>query len=159
MSAIIIVAQVTMIPVAAVVGYLGQRMGRKPIFLFGIASVAVRAVLFALFRNPYALVATQVLDGIGAGIFGVLNVLIIADLTRGTGRFNFAQGATATSTGTGASVSNTATGFIVKHFGFAAGFLTLACVAGAAFVFAMLLLPETKDGIAHALVDRSGNSG
>ncbi len=120
-------------------------MGRKPIFLVGIGSVAVRGVLFALFKNPYALVATQVLDGIGAGIFGVLNVLIIADLTRGTGRFNFAQGAISTTTGIGAGVSNAATGLIVKHFGFVAGFLTLAGVAAGGLLFYAACMPETHD--------------
>jgi MFS family permease len=145
MSAIIIISQMTMIPVAITVGKLGQKVGRKPIFLVGIASVAVRGVLFAIFKNPYALVATQVLDGIGAGIFGVLNVLITADLTRGTGRFNYAQGAIATSTGIGASLSNAGTGLLVKHSSFAVGFLTLAGVAVGAFVFAWFLLPETRD--------------
>ena len=44
----------------------------------------VRGVLYTLTRNLYLLVAIQVLDGIGAGIFGVVSVLVIADLTRGT---------------------------------------------------------------------------
>jgi MFS family permease len=145
MSAIIIVSQLTMIPVAILVGKFGQKLGRKPIFLVGIASVAVRGVLFAIFKNPYALVATQVLDGIGAGIFGVLNVLITADLTQGTGRFNYAQGAISTATGIGASLSNAGTGLLVKHSGFPTGFLTLAGVAVGAFVFAWFLLPETRD--------------
>ena len=33
---------------------------------------------------------------IGAGIFGVVSVLVIADLTRGTGRFNLTLGAITT---------------------------------------------------------------
>ena len=45
----------------------------------------------------------QLLDGIGAGIFGVVSVLVVADLTRGTGRFNLTQGALATATGVGAA--------------------------------------------------------
>ena len=52
----------------------------------------------------------QALDGIGAGIFGVVSVIVIADLTRGTGRFNLAQGAIATATGIGAALSNALTG-------------------------------------------------
>jgi hypothetical protein len=44
------------------------------------------------------------MDGIGAAIFGVASVLVIADLTSGTGRFNFTQGVVATATGLGASL-------------------------------------------------------
>jgi hypothetical protein len=34
-----------------------------------------------------------VLDGVGAGIFGALTRLVIADIMRGTGRYKLAQGA------------------------------------------------------------------
>jgi len=46
-----------------------------------------------------------VLDGVGAGIFGALTRLVIADIMRGTGRYNLAQGAVATAQGIGASLS------------------------------------------------------
>ena len=36
------------------------------------------------------------LAGVGAGIFGALFPLVVADLTRGTGHFNIGQGAIAT---------------------------------------------------------------
>jgi hypothetical protein len=45
-----------------------------------------------------------VLDHVGAGIFGVAP-LVIADIVRGTGRYNLAQGAIATVQGIGASLS------------------------------------------------------
>src|ERR1039457_6750498 len=47
----------------------------------------------------------QILDGVGAGIFGVVSVLVIADLTQGTGRFNLTLGAISTAVGIGASLS------------------------------------------------------
>ena len=85
----------------------------------------------------------QLLDGVGAGIFGAITPLIIADLMRGTGRFNLAQGAVATAQGIGASISGLVAGVIVDRFGYAAAFLTFgaaACVALAALFVAM---PET----------------
>jgi uncharacterized membrane protein len=39
------------------------------------------------------LISVQVLGGVGAGIFGALAPLVIADIVRGTGRYNLAQGA------------------------------------------------------------------
>jgi hypothetical protein len=41
------------------------------------------------------------LDGVGAGIFGAITPLVIADLMRGTGRYKVAQGAVATVQGVG----------------------------------------------------------
>ena len=45
---------------------------------------------------PTVLTAVQCVDGLGAGAFVVMGVLIIADFTEGGDRFNAAQGATAT---------------------------------------------------------------
>lgn len=103
----------------------------------------IRGVLYTLTANVYALVAIQVLDGIGAGIFGVVAILMIADLTRGTGRFNLTLGAIATAVGIGAALSQTIAGAIVHHAGDNTGFLFLATVAAAAFLILWLLMPET----------------
>ncbi|MEH1903497.1 MAG: hypothetical protein V7L04_19330 [Nostoc sp.] len=46
----------------------------------------------------------QILNGIGAAIFGVLSVLMVADLTKGTGRFNITQGMLNTAIGIGAGL-------------------------------------------------------
>jgi MFS family permease len=59
------------------------------------------------------------MDGVGAGIFGVVSVLVIADLTRGTGRFNLTLGAITTAVGIGAALSQVIAGSIVHHIGFA----------------------------------------
>lgn len=92
MSACIIVAQVVMVPVALAASRLAASWGRKPVFLIGFAVLPIRGLLYCLSVNPFYLVAVQLLDGIGAGIFGVVSVLVVADLTRGTGRFNLTQG-------------------------------------------------------------------
>jgi MFS family permease len=87
----------------------------------------------------------QILDGVGAGIFGVVSVLVIADLTQGTGRFNLTLGAISTAVGIGASLSQGIAGSIVHHFGSNTGFLFLAAVAAAAFGVLYFLMPETRD--------------
>ncbi|MBX6313922.1 MAG: MFS transporter [Isosphaeraceae bacterium] len=143
MSACIIAAQVVMVPVALLASRLAETWGRKPVFLLGFAILPVRGILYTFSTNPYFLVAVQLLDGIGAGIFGVVSVLVVADLTRGTGRFNVTQGALATAVGLGASLSNLMTGFIVRRAGFDVGFLTLAAIAAAACLFYAVRMPET----------------
>jgi MFS family permease len=67
--------------------------GRKWVLLIGFSVLPIRGVLYTLTGDPIALIAVQVLDGVGAGIFGVASVLVVADLTRGTGRFNLTNGA------------------------------------------------------------------
>jgi predicted MFS family arabinose efflux permease len=156
LSACIIAAQFVMVGVAWCVGQASARgIGRKPIFLLALAVLPVRGVLFALISSPYAVVAVQLLDGVAAGIFGVIAVLIASDLMRGTGRFNLAQGLTALSVGIGATLSNATAGYVVQWFGYPAGFLYLAGIAACALAFFALLMPETKDGVAQpAQVDK-----
>jgi len=145
MSSCIIAAQLIMLPVALAVGRTADRIGRKPILLLGFAVLPLRALLYCFSDNAAWLIGVQLLDGIGAGIFGAITPLLIADLMRGTGRYNLAQGAVATAQGLGASLSGLAAGVIVDHAGYSSAFLTFgaaACVALAALVLAM---PETAD--------------
>jgi MFS family permease len=114
---------------------------------FGV--LPVRGILYTLTHKTVALVAIQVLDGVGAGIFGVVSVLVIADLTQGTGRFNLTLGAISAAVGIGASLSQVIAGSIVHHFGFNAGFLFLATVAAAALGILFLFMPETRDQISE----------
>jgi MFS family permease len=88
-------------------------------------------------------VSVQLLDGIGAGIFGALFPLVVADLTRGTGHFNVSQGAIATAAGLGGALSTAFAGFIVVKAGYSAAFLFLAAVAGAGLLGFVAMMPET----------------
>lgn len=108
-----------------------------------MADVSGGGLLFSVTTGPYAVVAIQLLDGVAAGIFGVIAVLIAADLMQGTGRFNLAQGLTALAVGIGASLSNATAGYVVQWFGYPAGFLFLAVIAALALGFFALLMPET----------------
>ena len=90
------------------------------------------------------------LYGIGAGIFGVVSILVIADLTRGTGRFNLAQGSIATAVGIGASLSQGVAGILVHRTSCNVGFLFLAGVATLGLMLLWTLMPETKDHPAAA---------
>jgi MFS family permease len=149
MSACIIAAQVVMIPVALAASCLAASWGRKPVFLIGFAVLPIRGLLYCLSINPVYLVTVQLLDGIGAGIFGVVSVLVVADLTKGTGRFNLTQGALSTATGIGAGLSNLIAGFVVKGAGFDAGFIMLAAIAAVGTLFFALAMPETKQSTAQ----------
>jgi predicted MFS family arabinose efflux permease len=143
MAACIIAAQVVMVPMAMLVGAKADAWGRKPLFLLGFAALPVRGVLYTLWGDPYYLVSIQLLDGIGAGIFGALFFIVVADLTKGTGRYNLALGAASAAWGLGAALSNAVAGFIADQAGFNAAFLFLAAVAAAAFLLFWIAVPET----------------
>jgi MFS family permease len=144
LSVCIIAAQLVMIGVAWAVGRaMRAGFGRKTIFLIALAVLPVRGVLFSFVDFPAGVVAIQLLDGVAAGIFGVISVIIAADLMQGTGRFNLAQGLVALSVGIGAGLSNLVSGFVVQGFGYPAGFLSLAGIAVCALVFFLVFMPET----------------
>jgi MFS family permease len=145
MSSCIVAAQLVMLPIAVVVGRTADKWGRKPLFLVGFAVLPVRAALYTLSDNSFWLIGVQLLDGVGAGIFGALTPLVIADIMRGTGRYNLAQGGIATVQGIGASLSGLVAGVIVDRFGYSAAFLTLAAAAAVALIVFTLAMPETVE--------------
>jgi MFS family permease len=143
-SGYMVASQLVFVIVAALSGRLAGTIGRKPLFLFAFAALALRGVLYTVSNQPAWLIAVQCMDGLGAGIFGVVAVLIIADLTQGTGRFNAAQGAIATAQGTGAFLSNSLAGYLAKQAGTTVTFLSLAAIAAFGLVFFAVLMPETR---------------
>jgi MFS family permease len=145
MSACVVTTQMVITLLASWSGRMAGSWGRKPLLLIGFGVLPVRAVLYTLTHHTIALVAIQILDGVGAGIFGVVSVLVIADLTQGSGRFNFTLGAISTAVGIGASLSQVIAGSIVHHFGYNAGFLFLAAIAAGAFGILYFFMPETRD--------------
>jgi MFS family permease len=143
MSSCIIAAQLIMLPVALAVGHTADRFGRKPILMLGFAVLPIRALLYTFSDDAFWLIAVQLLDGVGAGIFGAITPLVIADLMRGTGHYNLAQGAVATVQGIGASLSGLVAGIIVDHFGYSAAFLTFGAAACGALAALFLAMPES----------------
>jgi MFS family permease len=76
-------------------------------------------------------------------VFGIVSILVIKDLTQGTGRFNVAAGTLAMMVGIGAAVSTTIGGLLIQHFGYSASFLGLAGIAVLACGLLWLAIPET----------------
>jgi MFS family permease len=145
MSACIVAAQIVMVPMAMLVGAKADAWGRKPLFLLALLVLAIRGCLYPLSDNAYWLVSVQLLDGVGAGIYGAVFPVIVADLMRDTGRFNVAQGAIITAQGIGAALSTTLAGLVVVHSGYSAAFLTLAGVAVVGLALYFFAMPETQE--------------
>ncbi|SOB87344.1 Predicted arabinose efflux permease, MFS family [Sphingomonas guangdongensis] len=143
MAACIVGAQLVMVPVAVIVGRKADAWGHKPIFLVGFAVLCLRGVLYTLSDTPAWLLGVQLLDGVGAGIFGALFPVVVAAVMRGSGRFNVAQGAVATVQGAGAALSPTIAGTLITWGGYDLAFLVLAAVAALGLVLYAWKMPET----------------
>lgn len=143
-AACIVVPQLVVALSSPWVGRQAQIWGRRPLLIVGFAALPLRGILFATIHSPYLLVAVQVLDGITAAVLGVMVPLIIADLTRGSGRFNLGQGIVGTTTGIGASLSAIFAGYITDRFGSASAFFELSAVAIVALTAVAAFMPETR---------------
>jgi MFS family permease len=143
-AACIVAPQVVVAITSPTIGELAQSWGRRPLLLIGFGALPVRATLLALTHDPYMIVIVQTLDGVSAAAFGVLVPLVLADVSRGTGHFNLAQGIVGTATGIGAALSTTGAGYLADHFGISMAFLGLAVAAVGAFLLVLALLPETR---------------
>jgi len=143
-GACIVVPQLIVAMISPWVGRNAQVFGRRPFLIVAFGALALRGLLFALVTNPYLLVAVQVLDGITAATLGIMVPLMVADITRGTGRFNLAQGIVGTAVGIGASISPTLAGYLTDAFGNATAFTGLALIAALGFGGVWALMPETR---------------
>jgi MFS family permease len=128
------------------VGYHSEKFGRKPLLLIGFAIEALRGLLFAVNTSYPVLIIGQCLGGISAAAVTVLTVLMVADLTTGTGRFNLIQGFIGTVIAIAAAISTGVSGFLFEQVGHLYGFLILSAVAVAATVLLWTALTETKPG-------------
>lgn len=144
MSACIIVTQLVITCTAPSVARLASRFGRRPLLLIGFGVLPIRGVLYALAAGIVPLIAIQILDGIANSIFGVVSIMVVADRTAGTGRFNLIQGALATVIGIGAALSTTVGGALIQHFSYRVSFLGLAAIALLAVAILWAAVPETR---------------
>ncbi|ENR0323262.1 MFS transporter [Campylobacter upsaliensis] len=135
-AATILIAQCTMIGISLLCMRLLQTKGNPHfssiyVYLMGIAlfGLIVRGGVAAHFDGILAMIIVQILDGVGAGIVGVILPLLVAMLMRGSGHINAAFACVMTFGGVGAALSGSLGGYIAQYFGYFYAYLTLAFVA------------------------------
>jgi len=141
-SAAIVTAQLVTIPMGLVIAR-ANTFGRKPLLLTALTALPVRGLILASVDDPALLIAAQVLDGIGGGLFDALLPLVLADITQHTGRYNVSRGFLGTVQGVGGSLSQVVAGSIVVAAGYGSAFLALTVVALVALVLVVVAMPET----------------
>ncbi|SIQ77330.1 Predicted arabinose efflux permease, MFS family [Rhizobium sp. RU35A] len=113
------VAQAAMILVAALAPMLIRRFGLLLIFLVALSALPLRGLLAGSFSGFWVIYPVQFLDGVGAGLLGILTPVAVEHMLKGTGRFNLGLASVMTIQGVGASLSNVVAGWLVTKGGFA----------------------------------------
>ena len=152
-AACIVVPQGVVALISPWVGRQAEIWGRRVFLIAAFSALALRGILFATVADPAVLVVVQLLDGITAASLGVMVPLMIADISRGSGHFSFAQGIVGTAVGIGASNSPTLAGYLSDQFGTQVAFFGLAGIATVGLVAVATTLPETRP--AEALAART----
>ena len=146
MAGLIVTPQIITATLSPWVGYYAEKFGRKPLLLAGFGVETLRALLFAFDTSYPILIVGQCLGGISAAGVTVVTILMIADMTTATGRFNLVQGFIGTVIAIAAAISTGTTGFLFEKFGHLPGFLVLGAAAAASTLLFWAALTETKPG-------------
>jgi MFS family permease len=143
MAGLIVVPQIVVALLSPWIGFYSEKWGRKPLLLLGFGLEIIRALLFAFSASVPMLLIAQFLGGISAAAVTVLTILVITDLTTGTGRFNLVRGFIGTLIAIAASISTAATGFVFEGLGRWEGFLILTAASATATALLWGAMPET----------------
>ena len=144
LSVCIFAPQFVVVAIAPAVGRRAESWGRRPLLVLCLLALAIRCASFAATSEPALVIAVQLLDGISAATLAVLVPLVLADVMRGTGHYNLAQGVVGAAVGMGASLSTAVAGYISDHVGSSGAFLFMAGAASTGLLLAIALMPETK---------------
>lgn len=151
----IIVAQIFMVMSAKICGNYSGIYGRKALFLIGFFSVPIRCLLLygmlilwgdSIQESVFiqvVILSTQVLDGIGAGTFGTMYILVTSDISGGTGRFSLILGMTTAAMSIGGTVSGYLGEALAQDIGYKEAFFILAIMSAVPALMYMFFMPET----------------
>lgn len=124
-------------------GRMAEQVGRRRILLIGFGVLPLRALCFAATGNPYLEMLAQGLDGLSGAAFGVMVPLMVADITKQSGRFNLVMGCMGVLGAIGAAVGNLCGGWLADTCGSSLTFMMMAGAGVAAFAMIAMLMPET----------------
>jgi predicted MFS family arabinose efflux permease len=158
-GATIVIAQMTMVPMALLAARLAEKRGYWLVFLLALVALPVRGVAASLVTGLWGLGPVQILDGVGAGILSVAVPGLVARILSGTGHVNAGLGAVMTLQGVGAAFSTTVGGLLAQRFGYSAAFLALGAIAAAALILWIAARPIMAAACAVPSAISSRNSG
>jgi len=140
-SALVVASQLGMLAASILIGKRGDAIGHRLLMAIGFALLPVQAVLTVVSGSPSWLVAVQAFGGIGTGLFAGLTPIWLVDATRGSGRYNLAQGVMAAMRALGATTSGLLSELMVEYLGYSEAFLGCGAIGAVAAVLLWFGLP------------------
>ena len=126
-------------------GSLGDRRGRKPVFLAGLVVFAAGSVAAAFAGTPNRLIAARGFMGVGAAAIMPSTLSILTNVfTRGEDRAR-AIGIWSGTTGLGVALGPMVGGWLLSHYWWGSVFLVNVPIVLAGLLAALWLVPNSKD--------------
>ena len=91
----------------------------------------------------FLILATQIFDGIGAGTFGTMYILVTSDISGGTGRFSMTLGMTTAAMSIGGTVSGYLGEALAQDIGYKQAFFILMFMSLVPALLYLFFMPET----------------
>lgn len=148
-AALVLVAQVAMIPSSLAAAALCRRWGLKTVLGIAFVIQPIRIILYAASSQPWEVIAIEFLDGLAAGLYGVALVVLAARLTEETRFFNTINSALATISSVGGMIGMAAAGEFVHTLGFGKMYGIMAAIAAVGAAMCWFLLPPPKSMSSH----------
>jgi EmrB/QacA subfamily drug resistance transporter len=128
-----------------VAGSLGDRLGRKRVFMAGLVVFATGSAMSALATTPDRLIGARAFMGIGAAAIMPSTLSILTNVF--TGKFDRARaiGIWSGTTGLGVAVGPVVGGWLLAHFWWGSVFLVNVPIAVVGVVAAVWLVPDSKN--------------
>jgi MFS family permease len=143
-AACIVIPQIIVALASPLVGRQAEQRGRRFVLLVGFCALPVRCLIFAFSSNPWVVLASQTLDGIGGACFGVMVPLIVSDVAARSRYFNLSLGVIGFGVGVGGTLSTPFAGWLADHFGARSAYFALTAVGVAAIALVLFAMPETR---------------
>ena len=136
-------------------GSLGDLYGRKRFYLAGVAVFTIASAMSGLSTSTEQLIATRALQGVGAALLvpGTLSIISATFTGKERGAAIGIWGAIA---GLAIAIGPVAGGYLVEHVSWQSVFFINVPIGIVAIVFAMLVVPESKDGSRARRIDPAG---
>ena len=136
-------------------GTFGDRFGRRPALLAGLAGFAISTGIAATLHSAGGLIALRLLMGMSAALIFPTTLSIITNAFPERGDRARAIGIWGAVTGLGVAVGPVSGGLLLSHFGWPSVFAALVPVAVVGFAATWAFVPESSDP-AQARLDLPG---